>query len=115
MAGLQSDAVASRTPHLFVRTLAPIKAHWDVLINVRNLINELESRKLDFEDIGTLNNEDLPSQGEFFLTLTLRGDSCASVTRMGLENGRLYMLLSNDAHSSELAVLDLHSEELSAA
>ena len=91
MAGLQSDAVASRTPHLFVRTLAPIKAHWDVLINVRNLINELESRKLDFEDIGTLNNEDLPSQGEFFLTLTLRGDSCASVTRMGLENGRLYM------------------------
>ena len=115
MAGLLSDAVACTTPHRLVRTLAPIKEHWDVLTNVCNLINELESRKMEFENIGTLNNEDLPSRGEFFLTLTVRGDSGASVTSMGLENGRLYMLLSNDAHSSELAVLDLDSEELSAA
>ena len=115
MAGLLSDSVACITPHQFVRTVAPKKEHWDVLTNVRNLINELESRRMDFEDIGTLNNEDIPSKGEFFLTLTVRGDSGASVTSMGLENGRLYMLLSNDTPSSELTVLDLDSEELSAA
>src|SRR5262245_21813745 len=113
MAGLQSDAVASTTPHTFVRTPTPLREHWEVLGNVRNLINELETRKTDFEDIGTLENEELPSQGEYFLTLTVRGDGGASVTRMGFENGRLFMLLSKDAHSSELAVLslDLDSEE----
>src|SRR5262245_49929105 len=105
MAGLQSDAVASRTPHTFVRTPIPLKEHWEILTNVRNLINELEDCKTDFEDVGTLENEDLPSHGEFFLTLTVRGDSAASVTSMGIENGRLYMLLSKDTRSSQLAVL----------
>jgi hypothetical protein len=115
MAGIQSDAVASRTPRSFVRMRKPIKGHWDFLTNVRNLIDELESRKLDFEDIGTLENEDLPTQGEFFLTLTVRGDSGASVTSMGLENGRLFMLVSKDVHTSQLAVLDLHSETVGRA
>lgn len=87
--------------------LEPVKRHFKVLSAVRNLINELEQFEPDLEVIGSLDHEDLPEDGECFLTLAVAGDGGGTVTKMGLENGRLFLLLSENAKTSQLAVLDL--------
>jgi hypothetical protein len=84
----------------------------EVLSNVRSLIDELEHLDSELEVIGNVENEDLPPKGEFFLSLTVDGDYGPTVTRMGVENGKLYLLLSKDARSSQLAVLELGRENL---
>ena len=89
-----------------------IKRHLEVLSNVRSLIDELEHLDADLEVIGNVENEDLPPKGEFFLSLTVDGDNGPTLTRMGVENGKLYLLLSKDARSSQLAVLELGRENL---
>ena len=107
---LKSAGSTESFPTIAVKTtdgLEPIRRQWDGLMNVRNLINELEQCESDFELIGSLQNEDLPENGEFFLSLTVKGDGDPIVTKIGLENGRLFMLLSEDSRSSQLAVLEL--------
>ena len=100
----ESNSLSCENPAGEFETL---KRHWKVLANVRNLIDELEDLNSDFEVIGTLENEDLPPKGEFFLSLTVKGDGGPTVTQMGFESGRLYVLLSKDSRSSELATLEL--------
>jgi hypothetical protein len=108
----QPRPTASETPFSLINGNSAgrsqtIRRHWEVLANVRNLIDELEHLHSELEVIGNLENEDLPPKGEFFLSLTVDGDNGPTVTRMGVENGRLYLLLSEDARSSQLAVLEL--------
>jgi hypothetical protein len=90
--------------------LQPVKQHFKVLSAVRNLINELEQFEPDLEVIGSLDHENLPKDGEYFLTLAVAGDDGGTVTKMGLENGRLFFLLSENAKTSQLAVLDLFQD-----
>ena len=89
-----------------------LERHLEVLSNVRRLIDELEHLDSELEVIGNVENEDLPPKGEFFLSLTVDGDDGPTLTRMGVENGKLYLVLSKDARSSQLAVLDLGRENL---
>ena len=119
MINLQPELTTSRTilPLIDENStgeLETIKRHWKVLANVRNLIDELEALDSDFEVIGTFENEDLPPEGEFFLSLTVKGDGGPTVTQMGFENGRLYVLLSKYSRSSELATLELGEKTLPA-